>query len=212
MRQVPHARRRVAGSVHIRIVVAVVLAAAVCALLLPAAASAKVDKKHAARYKNGVNGLSHILKTDQETFNAYASALADTAQSIEAILSSDPVDHDALLNEEAAAARLVTDEASFVHTATNLEAAADYFFFHAKGWFRSAADGIKFRQGTHKISAAAVSLQTAWKNMALAAGQLAIDPPDLAKAREYNQVASNAVDIANQKIKDGFAILRALQR
>jgi hypothetical protein len=195
-----------------RFFVAALLAVALCAFLLPAVANAKVDAKYKVRYKNGVNGLAHIWHVDEETYNMYVEDLAETGQSIAATLAGQPVDQAALDNERAHAAQMVKDAAVFIHQPENLEAAADFFYAHSKGWFSSPADQIKFGRGTHNISSGAGLIGTAWKRARDAFAQLALDPPDLAKARELNQLATDAVDLANPKLSSGFTLLRALQR
>jgi hypothetical protein len=212
MSHTPSCRRAHAVGAGSRHFVTALVAVALCALLVPAAATAKVDAKYKVRYKNGVNGLAHIWHVDEETYNAYVEDLAETGQSIVDTLAGQPVDQAALDNERAHAAQMVKDAAVFLHQPENLEAGADFFYAHSKGWFSISADQIRFGRGTHNISAGAALIGTAWKHARDAFAQLALDPPDLAKAREYNQLAADAGDRANPKLSNGFAILRALQR
>ena len=82
------ARRTGTGIVSVRVVVAVVLAAAVCMLVLPDAASAKVDRKYAVPYRTGLASLVTHNRTEVRAFNAYATDMAETSRHIASILES----------------------------------------------------------------------------------------------------------------------------
>jgi hypothetical protein len=192
---------------------AVLLAVAANALLSPAMVPAKVAAKHAREYKAMVQALVKHNQVNEEVYNDYVDSLIDTAQNIQAILSHDPVDHDALVREEENAALLAKNMQTLVQVGPEqLEASTDYLYFHAKGWFRTDSDRIRFKRGTHNVSSAAANIQTAYRKLKLALDQLAVDPPNLGKAREYNEQANNAVKLANPKFTKGFADLKRLQR
>ena len=141
-----------------------------------------------------------------------AEDLAEIALDIEAVLSDPPVDHDALLRLEEQA-QLLLDQ---VPTARNMPKAlkgmAQVLRKDGPPWFRSGADKRTLRRGTNRIIGGADLILVAYKHLGEAAAELAKDPPDLAKAREYNKQCADAVALANPKFKRGMEMLRSLRR
>ncbi len=79
-------------------------------------------------------------------------------------------------------------------------------------WFRDDDDKRTLRRATNTIHTGAGLILVAYKHLGEVAGELAKDPPDLAKARAYNKQAGDAVALANPKLKSGLKMLRSLQR
>jgi hypothetical protein len=187
------------------------LLVAVGMLALPAPAHAVVDKKHARAYRIIVSNLLKAKNIDVQSYNALDDAVVDTAQNIIEILGGDPVDHDALLNEESHAVELMNDVNGLITEPEALQGNCDTFYALTKKWF-GRADRITLRQGFHNIDVAAGHIITAYLALGSACEPLAMDPPDVGKAREYNAQAIAAVKLANPKFDKGFKQLRSLRR
>jgi hypothetical protein len=196
----------------VRIALALLFLAAAAALLVPAAALAKVDKKYAARYSNGVGGLAGQEKTSRETYNAYVSFLNDTADTIKELLSANPVDEDALANARNEAARGAQNVTTLIRTPWHLEVGAKTFRTKVEGWFSSPADRTMAYQGATDVALGADLVQRAFQDLSDAFKRLAADPPAIDRAREYGASAAQRTDLAKKKFDTGFALLRSLQR
>jgi hypothetical protein len=187
------------------------LLVAVAMLTVPAPAHAVVPRKHARAYRILVSKLLKAKNIDVQSYNALDDAVVDTAQNIIEILGSDPVDHDALLNEEAHAAELADNADALIVEPEALQGNCDAFYAITKKWF-SRADRITLRQGFHNVDAGAGHIITAYIALGSACDVLATDPPDVDQARELNGQAIAAVKLANPKFTKGFKQLRSLQR
>ncbi len=203
---------RIAGRVPARLLTVLLLLVAVGMLAAPTTAHAVVDKKHARAYRIIVSTLAKAKKIDVQSYNALDDAVVDTAENIKEILAGDPVDRDALLNEEAHAAELMTDANQLIAEPEALQAQADHLYGFCKKWFKSRGDRVTLRQGLHNIDAGAEHIITAYLQLGSVCEQLAMDPPDVGKAREYNEQAIAAVKLANPKFDKGFRQLRSLRR
>lgn len=190
----------------------ILLLVAVGMLALPTPAHAVVDRKHARAYRIIVSNLLKAKNIDVVSYNALDDAVVDTAQNIIEILSQNPVPRDFLLNEEARAAELMDDANALIAEPEALQGNCDTFHALTRKWFRTRADRITLRQGFHNVDVGAGYIIEAYLELGLACGQLAIDPPDVGKAREHNALAIAAVKLANPKFTKGFRQLRSLQR
>ncbi|MEI6726030.1 MAG: hypothetical protein WCN81_07400 [Actinomycetes bacterium] len=201
-----------AGRASARVLTVLLLLAAVGMLSLPSTAHAVVGKKHARAYRVVVSSMLKAKNIDVQSYNALDDAVVDTAQNIIEIYQGDPVDHDALLNEEAHAAELLADANGLIAEPEALQRNADYLWGLCKNWFSSRADRITLKQGLHNIDAAAEQVITAYGEMGSACDALATDPPDVGKAREHNANAIAAVNLANSRFTKAFKQLHSLQR
>ena len=162
------ARRTGAGIVNVRVVVAAVLAAAVCMLVLPAAAGAKVDRKYAVPYRTGLAALVTHNRTEVRAFNAYATDMSETASHIASILASDPVDKAALDAERDHAKKLHDQYFDVKLIITGNLAFANAFGIRAERWFSDAGDEIDFGRGMHNFTSGIRAADKALLNVALA--------------------------------------------
>jgi hypothetical protein len=202
--------RKVTGRAPARLLTVLLLLVAVGMLVAPATAQATVHKKHARAYRIIISTLAKAKNIDVKSYNALDRAVVDTAENIKEILASDPVDRDALLNEEARAAELMEDADKLIAEPEALQAQAAYFSQFCKKWF-DRGDLIDFRQGLHNIDVGADHVITAYMELGSVCEQLSIDPPSVEKAREYNAKAIAAVKRANLKFDKGFKQLLALR-
>ena len=203
---------RPAGRAPALLLTAILLLVTIAMLTLPSTAHAVVEKKHARAYKIVVSALLKAKNIDVRSYNALDESVADTAQNIVETLGSDPVDHDALLNEESHAAALLVDANKLIQEPEALQHNADYFWGLCKKWFSSRADRITLKQGLHNIDAAAEHIITAYLELGEACDALATDPPDVGTARDHNANAIAAVKLANPQFTKAFKQLHSLQR
>jgi hypothetical protein len=212
MGQRSSARRTGTGIVNVRMVVAAALAAAVCMLVLPAAASASVDEQFARPYRIGVNGVLTREHQQERTYNAYVADLGETAENIKLLLESEPRDQ-YLIDQERHHAQDMVDEYTTLYAdiCERNEAAADFFAWKARGWFKDNPSRIKFRRAMRDISSGIGKIGDAWKNESNAFGFLSVNPPDVKMAQEENALAIAAVTWANPKIKSGLTKIKSLR-
>lgn len=204
--------RRPRGAVgRTSLLLTLLLVAAVGMLVLPGVAGAVVPKKHARVYKAMVSATLRSKRIGVQSFNAFDEAVVDTAENIKEILAHDPVDHDALLNEEENAADHENTANGLIKEPEALQMQVDRIWTTCHRWF-GRADRIKLKQGLHNVDAAADRIITAYMELASACDVLAVDPPDVEKAREHNDLAIAAVKAANLQFDKGFKQLRSLQR
>lgn len=189
-----------------------ILMALAAGVLFPGPAHAVVDKKHARVYRAYVNTIATTITQDQRAFNGTSEDLAEIAVDIQTLLSSSPVDHDALLRLEEQAQWVAGQIPTSKILPKQLQDMADTVRTDGLPWFRDDDDKRNLRRATNKIHTGAGLILVAYKHLAEVAGELAKDPPDVGKAREYNKQAADAVGLANTKLKDGLKMLRALQR
>jgi hypothetical protein len=199
---------RWAGGVGILLV----LMALAAGVLFPSPAHAVVDKKHAKVYRAYVNTIATTITQDQRAFNGAGEDLAEIAGNIEELLSNSQVDHAALLLLEEDAQRVADQIVTYKILPKELQGMADMVRTDSLPWFRDDDDKRTLRRATNKIDTAAGLILVAYTHLSEVAGELAKDPPDLGKAREYNKQAADAVGLANPKLKDGLKMLRSLRR
>jgi hypothetical protein len=206
--------RQFTGAARLAAAIAVVLfmTALATGVLFPEKAHAVVNRKHARVYRAYVATLATTLAQDQQAYNGFSEDLAEIALDIEALLNDPPVDQDALRSLEGEAQTLVGNIESARMLPRQLRAMAEKVYKDALPWFRTGADKRTLRRGTNKISTGADLILLAYKHLGEAATQLATDPPDLGKAREYNQQCVDAVNLANPRFKKGMLLLRSLRR
>ena len=103
-REMARARTVSSRSRYARTALALTLAVATCVLVLPAVASAKVDKKHAKAYAAKVRVCAAVEDTYRREYNGFLDDLVSTANEMKPLIgSSDPGDqmHLALLTQYA---------------------------------------------------------------------------------------------------------------
>ena len=163
------------------------LMALAAGVLFPGPAHAVVDKKHARVYRAYVNTIATTITQDQRAFNGTGEDLAEIDGDIKALLSSPPVDHDALLRLEEQAQWVVGQIPTSKILPKQLQDMADTVRTDGLPWFRDDDDKRNLRRATNKIHTGAGLILVAYKHLGEVAGELAKDPPDLDKAREYNK-------------------------
>jgi hypothetical protein len=196
------------AGVSTQLAVVLVLAAAVV-LLLPSVASAKVKAVDRAHYRSTVHLLVDNWNSAHETYNAYIDDLYRTINTIIDIESSDPVDHDALLEQEAHAASMVPFADEYSPEYVEIRKAADYFEAIAgrsgkASWFTTGADRIHFKGAIDRIKTAMTSGVTAYDKVSSGFAALQTDPPDVGTANEDYSAANASATLVNEHVTKGF--------
>jgi hypothetical protein len=183
-----------------------------CVLVLPAPASAVVDKSHARVYAATISALARRQTGNERLYSAYLSAMVGLATEMEPLLSSlDPDDQATVASDQAAAGRAYK---SYKSTYRELnQVYLDYvksFYDEHKSWFKSHEDKIHLDKASTKFANGLRYANSAFAK--LAAANMALSDKDVATARARNSEASALILKANPAIKEGLNGLRALRR
>ena len=127
---------RWAGGVGILLI----LMALAAGVLFPSPAHAVVDRKHARVYRAYVNTIATTITDDQRAFNGAGEDLADIARASRNLLSSTPVDHDALLNLEVEAQTVAGQIPTYKSCPSNCRPWPTWCVPTALPWFRDDYD------------------------------------------------------------------------
>jgi hypothetical protein len=190
------------------------LALAMCLLVLPASASAKVDKKHAKAYAGKI-----LICTANETehrgaYNASADELQRAADDMIKVLAMDHSDPgyqtylDALTqqDEETAHSMLTVIDPENVRELGEMKA----LYPACKGWFSKSADKIVFHSATSQLVRGFALSNQAFLNLAHAFDALSLT--DVPTARSFNMLATQEITLGGPDVQSAVSTLTGLER
>ena len=195
---------------------AVVFAVAVttCLLVLPAIASAKVDKKYAKMYAGKVLVITETEIGHRTAYNAYASTLADLGTQMQRALASDPSDPNywTYVNNVAQEAQQDSDlwDAQLKPECIRELALVNHLHPSCKDWFSKSADKITFRHVTAELYRGYDASNRALVCLAVAFDDLA--QKDVAGAQDENAKAIKIIGPAEADMNAGLSGIRSLER
>jgi len=212
MRTIGHTRTTSFHSRSTRMLLALILAVTTCFLVLPATASAKVDKKYAKRYAAKVAYYAGFQEAHEDAYNGYLDTLAQTANEMKTVIGSpDPYDQAVLAVLKANAQQDFDIYKKTLKPGNeNYLEATQKFYPASKGWFSKPGDKLRFHRWTRRLAQGVMLGNAAWGQAAL--GFVALAAEDMAGAQSHNEEATKLATRANTYIQEAFAGLRALQR
>jgi hypothetical protein len=212
MRTIGHARTTSLHSRSTRLLLALIVAAMTCILVLPATASAKVDKKYAKRYAAVVKLRAGLQEAHEDAYNGYLDVLVETANTMKPLIGSpDPYDQATL-----AVAKGNAQQDFEIYKETLRPGNDEYlkstqkFYHDCKGWFSKPGDKLRFHRWARRLAQGVMLGNAAWGQVAL--GFVALAGEDIAGAQSHNDEATKLAARANTYIQEAFEGLRALQR
>ena len=190
------------------------LAVTTCLLVLPAIASAKVDKKYAKSYAGKVLVITETEIGHRTAYNAYVSTLADLGTQMKQALASDPSDpnYQNSIDIVAREAQEQSDgwDAEYKPEAIRELALVNHLYTSCKGWFSKSADKITFRHVTAELYRGYAASNRAFACLAVAFYDLA--QKDVAGAQDENAQAIKIIGPAEADMNAGLSGIKSLER
>jgi hypothetical protein len=183
-----------------------------CVLILPAPASAVVDKSHARVYAATVSVLSRREKTHQQLYNAYADQMISVATDMEPIVNSlDPDDQATVATLQVVAGHAYERYTTSLKKVNSIYLSYVKSFYRAhQSWFSHEADKIRLEKWTTKYTNGLRSTNAAFAKLADA--NMALSDKDVPTARSCNNDAIKLILKGDPLIKQALDGLRALRR
>jgi hypothetical protein len=182
-----------------------------CVLVLPATASAVVDKSHAKAYAATVKALSRREVIHQQFYNAYVDQMISIATDMEPIVNSlDPDDQATVASLQAAAGSAYARYPSLKKVNLNYLDYVKTFYRLRNNWFSNEADKIRLEKWMTKYANGLRLTNAAFAKIADA--NMALSDKDVPTARTRNNEAIKLILKGDPLIKAALDGLRALRR
>jgi hypothetical protein len=183
-------------------------------VLLPAPASAEVDKKYAKAYANELRFASNAHVSFQAMANAFTEGLPDAFMQLEQLLALDQTDPSVQeqINEYKGWTRGEYDEymSTWSRRAAKYEKAVSRFHDRVKRMFSDDTDKIRVRRLARRWTLGAGDLVKAFNSMAVSWYYLS--QLDMASALTEKDAANRLIESAKPSIEKALAGLRRLRR
>jgi hypothetical protein len=212
MRSFRHVRMSFSRGRSARTAVALILAVVAGILVLPATASATVDKKHAKAYAAKVRMFVILEQDHRRSYNTYEESLVATANEMKPLIGSpDPNDKLGLeqlkIYANGCRESYLTDLRQFNIVYLKLVRA---FYPASKDWFSQAADKTRFHRWTSRLDMGVSRSNRAF--LYLSNAFLRLSEEDMEGAQAYNNQAIQLVSQAGPMVDEALDGLRALRR
>lgn len=183
-------------------------------VLLPAPASAKVDKKYAKAYANQLRSAENAHVSFKEMANAYAEGLPDAYMQLDQPLKLDQTDPSVQeqIDEYKSWTRGQYNEymSTWAGHAAKYEKAVSRFYPRVKHMFSNNADKIRLKRWARRWTLGAGDLVKAFNHMAVSWYYLS--QLDLTSALTEKEAANALIESAKPSIKKALEELRKLKR
>ena len=180
-----------------------------CVLVLPATASAVVDKSHARAYAATVKALARREVIHQQFYNAYVDQMISIATNMEPIVNSlDPDDQATVAALQAAAGSAYARYPSLKKLNLIYLDYVKTFYRIRNSWFSNEADKIRLEKWMTKYANGLRSTNAAFGKIADA--NMALSDKDVGVARARDDEAIKLILKGDPLIKQALDGLRAL--
>jgi len=211
-RKSAHAQKTSSRSRRAQTALALTLAVATCLLVLPAVASAKVDKKYAKAYAAKVGACAAMEDAHRREYNGFLDNLVSTANEMKPLIGSPDPDDQIRLGQLTQFAQEAHDmwvtQMTPAHRRTLKVMKAVYP--DCKAWFSQAADKVVFHGATSQLVRGFDATNDAFMHLATSYGFLA--QQNIAGAQAEIAQAAKVIGQAEPNIDAGLARLKALER